>query len=525
VIFDFETVEAAVLEGADLCIVGTGAAGIALAREFFGTDHKVLLLEAGGLRFEKESQDLYRSEVVGLPHNGVHNGRARTYGGTTTLWAGQALPLSPFDFEKRGWVPHSGWPISFDEVSKFYRRAEEVMKLPGVGYDRERGPSGVGQPPPYDERVLHAELSQFSNNQDFGVSYASELRQSQNVFVVTHANVTRICLDPSGSRVDALEVRSLTGRSHKVRSRQYVICCGAIETARLLLASDDVCSAGVGNERGLVGRYFQEHLHCIPIPIVPLDRKDFARRFNAFRTGGIKRVPKIAASVDFQRKHHTLNVGAEVVYPPDENSPIEAAKLLLNIARLRERLSRAPLAVSRIARSPGDLVGAAWRYAVTRQPAQDTSGAPFLGVCGEQAPNPESRIMLSEQRDVLGMRRSAVDWRLTDLEKHSICAFSNAVAVEFERLGLGSIEFSESNWPQDPQQFDQVLHDSNHHIGTARMSASPDEGVTNSDCRVHGIRNLFVASSAVFPTGGYSNPTLTIIAMAIRLAEHLKREA
>jgi choline dehydrogenase-like flavoprotein len=522
-IVDFETVETAALEGADICIVGTGAAGVALAREFFGTSTKVLLLEAGGLRFEQESQDLYRSEIVGLPHNGVHEGRARTYGGTTTLWAGQALPLSASDFDTRDWVPKSGWPISYDEVSKFYRRAEEVMKLPDAGYERAAWPATAGQPPAYDESVCRAQLSQFSNDQDFGVSYANELRQSENVCVVTHANVTNIGLNAAGTAVDSLEIRSLGGRRHRVKCRNYVICCGAIETARLLLASNDVRPAGVGNDRNLVGRYFQEHLHCVPVPIRPADHRDFARRFNAFRFNGIKRVPKIAASSEFQRKHRILNVGAEVVYPPDKESPIEAAKDLLNVVRGRGSLSRAPIAARRVMRRPGVLFGALWRYGVLRQPAQDTSGTPYLGVCGEQSPNPESRIRLGAERDPLGMPRTVVDWRLTDLEKHSVCMFTEAVAREFERLRMGSIEFSESSWPDDPKRFGEVLHDSNHHIGTARMSSSSEQGVVDTDCRVHGVSNLYIGGSSVFPTGGYSNPTLTIIALALRLANHLER--
>jgi choline dehydrogenase-like flavoprotein len=522
-IVDFETVEAAALDGADICIVGTGAAGIALAREFFGTGTKVLVLEAGGMRFEQTTQDLYRSEIVGLPHNGVHEGRARTYGGTTTLWAGQALPLTPSDFDARDWVPKSGWPIPYDEVSKFYRRAEEVMKLPDAGYGRASWPAMAGQPPAYDESVCRAELSQFSNNQDFGVSYAKELQQSQNVCVVTHANVTNIGLNATGTAVDSLEIRSLGGRQQKVKGRHYVICCGAIETARLLLASNDVRPAGVGNDRDLVGRYFQEHLHCVPVPIRPTDRKNFAHRFNAFRLNGIKRVPKIAASPAFQHKHRILNVGAEVVYPPDEESPIEAAKDLLNVVRGRGGADRASAAARRIMRRPGVLLGALWRYGILRQPAQDTSGNPYLGVCGEQSPNPESRIRLGAEEDALGMPRTVVDWRLTDLEKHSVCTFTKALAREFERLHIGSIEFSESSWPDDPERFGEVLHDSNHHIGTARMSAGPDQGVVDTDCRIHGLANIYVAGSAVFPTGGYSNPTLTIIALALRLADHLKK--
>src|SRR5271155_5063554 len=120
---------------ADFCIVGAGAAGIAIAREFFGSRYKVLLLEWGGPGIEAETQKLYDSEVVGLPHSGIHAGRARVFGGTTTLWGGQALRFDDFDLRKRDWVPYSGWPISREELEPFYDRADRVLNLgPRVSY-------------------------------------------------------------------------------------------------------------------------------------------------------------------------------------------------------------------------------------------------------------------------------------------------------------------------------------------------------------------------------------------------------
>jgi choline dehydrogenase-like flavoprotein len=521
-IHDLNTVDENILCGSDLCIIGSGAAGIALAREFFHSKYTIVVLEAGGLSHEIESQDPYRSKVVGLPHAGVHSGRVRVFGGTTTLWAGQALPLSPVDFEVRDWVPHSGWPVSLKELGDCYRKAEEVMKLRPSSYDRDAWLDCRRAPPGFDSEICNVGLSQFSNDWNFAVSYKKELQASQNVHVVTHANVVNIAANKSASSVDSLALKSLDGRTCQATSRYYIICCGGIETARLLLASNNVEPKGLGNRNDLVGRYFQDHLHCTPIPVTPKNKRRFAAIFNAFRYQNVKHAAKIAASPSLQRKYQILNVGAEIVYPPSNDSPIEAAKHLLRIAGRKEQRSEIPGVVGILAKNPHKLAAAALRYYLFKQPALDSTGQPHLGICGEQSPYSESRIYLGEDRDILGMRRAVVDWRLTDLERYSINIFVRQLASEFNRLDLGRIELADYQWPDDPSQFGRVLHDSSHHMGTTRMSQSPETGVVNSRCKVHDVDNLFIGSSSVFPTGGYSNPTLTTIALTIRLADHLK---
>jgi choline dehydrogenase-like flavoprotein len=522
-IHDLNTVDEKLLHRADLCVIGSGAAGIALAREFLHTKYSIVVLEAGGLSYETKSQDPYRSKVVGLPHTGVHSGRVRIFGGTTTLWAGQALPLSALDFEARNWVPYSGWPLTLDELADYYRRAEEVMKLPPSSYDGGAWLDSRRSPPGFDSEICNVGLSQFSNDWNFAVSYRAELQTSQNVHVVTHANVVNIVTSKSASTVDSLALKSLDGRNCQASSRYYIICCGGIETARLLLASNTVEPKGLGNRYDLVGRYFHEHLHCTPIPVTPKNKRRFTAIFNAFRYKNVKHAPKIAASANLQRNYRILNVGAEIVYPPPTDSPIEAAKLLLRMVRQDRQWNELPEVVGKLAKSPHKVAAAALRHYVLRQPALDSTGQPYLGICGEQSPCSESRIYLGEDRDILGMRRAVVDWRLTDLERHSIEIFARQLASEFSRLDLGRIELADFQWPEDPSQFGGMLHDSNHHMGTTRMSESPKTGVVDSHCKVHDLDNLFIGSSSVFPTGGYSNPTLTTIALTIRLADHLKK--
>jgi len=246
---------------ADVCIVGGGAAGITLAREFVGTRFSVLVLEAGGIEAEAETQQIYSSDVIGLPHAGIHDGRARIFGRTTTLWGGQALRFDRFDLEKRGWVPHSGWPISLEELEPHYDRAERVLQLGAhVPYEALCAEFRVA-PPKFDPARLYMECSRWSPKPNFGKTYRRELQRAPNIRVLLHANVTSILTNGSTSAVEKIEFQTLNGKSGMAKARIYAVCCGGIETARLLLASDRVEPHGLGNKHDLVGRFFQEHIH------------------------------------------------------------------------------------------------------------------------------------------------------------------------------------------------------------------------------------------------------------------------
>ena len=258
-IADLDAMSAADPLAADVCIVGAGAAGITIAREFVGTPHSVILLEGGGEQQEKESQDPYASEVVGLPHAGVHDGRARVFGGTTTLWAGQVLPLFDVDFRHRPWVPESGWPIGPADLAPYYSRAEDVLQVPHRTYGPDTWPERAARPPAYDAGRFVGIYSQFCREPSFARKYGGLLRSASNVTVLTHANVTSLVTSADGRVVVEAHARSIGGASTVVRARHYIVCAGGIDSARLLLASDSVRPAGIGNDHDVVGRYFQDH--------------------------------------------------------------------------------------------------------------------------------------------------------------------------------------------------------------------------------------------------------------------------
>ena len=375
-----------------ICIIGSGAAGISLALEFINSGTDVTMLESGGKLYEPQTQSLYDSNIVGLPHNSIHAGRGRILGGTTTLWAGQALPLNEIDFERRDWVDRSGWGFTRQDLAPYYRRAEVVMNLPASSYDGDQWCKSHLPAPEFDHQSLEAVISQFSPTPNFGQRYYQELLAATNINVLLHANAINIHTKPDSNAVEWVDVKSLGGKTAQIKAKYYVICCGAIETARLLLASNRIEANGLGNQYDLVGRYFQEHLQYPVGPITPQQRRVFNRTFTAHKYRGIKYHPQFAFAAHAQEQFQVLNAVGGIYYPPSADSAIEAVKVVLKALKQKHLRRQLPKALFNILRHPNQLIAAAYRYLILRQPAQDTSGMPHLGIATEQQPNPDSQI-------------------------------------------------------------------------------------------------------------------------------------
>jgi choline dehydrogenase-like flavoprotein len=506
---------------ADLCIIGSGAAGISLAREFIGTAVRVVILEAGGSGFESRSQEPYQSEVVGLHHGGIHIGRARVLGGTTTLWAGQALPLFDVDFKRREWIADSGWPIAREDLLPFYPRAQKVMQVPAVSYEQSTWPNEKSRPPVYDTGEVVTYFSQFTHLPDFGRKYREELASAGNITLLTHANAIALKATENADAVTEVQVRSFEGKQCAVRAKIFVVACGGIESARLLLASDSVERCGIGNRHDVVGRYFQDH-PGVAIPVRPINRRLFANWYHSFRVGKIRHAIKLAASEKLQETRRILHVGSEVFYPAEEQDPLAAAKLLLSAVRKPHLLPQVPGALLAVGKRPGRVFMAAYRRYLLKQAASVNGGQPHVGFGVEQMPNRESRVMLGDQRDSLGMRRSQLHWRVTSEEGRSIGVFAEALLKQWRRLNVAEFDLNDLRLEGRERGENGGYIDASHHMGTTRMGSDPRSSVVDGSCRVHGYENLYVASSSVFPTGGFSNPTLTLLALCMRMGDELK---
>lgn len=520
-ILDLDLLDSDAVLEADLCLVGSGAAGTALALECIGSPFDVLVLEGGGLEREPRSEALLETVNVGLSHAGSIEGRARVLGGTTTRWAGQALPLEPIDFEKRLWVPHSGWPIARATLDAFYPRAEKVLHLNGARYDERVWQRFGLDVPALSQTDLDYRFSQFSLHPDFNRTYRKTLEEARNVRVMLHANVTSISLNEHGSVAGHVEVQSLRGRRVQARASVFVLCAGGIDTPRLLLNSTSVMPRGVGNDRDLVGRFFQEHPNAFVGTVHADTPRVLQERFRLLYGDQRRYFPKVVLTREAQRRERTLGSVANLTFETDPKSGLNAAESLYRALR-RRKLPDEPLRVlGRIALGLPQVLFWGARFAVHRKAPAPLPQAIRLHVHLEQAPNPDSRITLSNVPDATGMPKARIDWRLSDLDYHTLRVMTRAVQKGFGKTHLGEVH--PEPWIDDEVAIRCVpISESYHHMGTTRMAAHAAEGVVDEACRVFGISNLYVCSSAVFPTSGYSNPTLTIIALAMRLADHLK---
>ncbi len=528
---DFRTYDATSPMEYDLCIVGAGAAGIIIARCFADTRFRVALVESGGLRLERGTQALYKGEIVGLAYFNLAMTRLRCFGGSTGHWAGMCTPLLGIDFEHRPWVPHSGWPITREHLDSYYAAAHKILELGDYNYDPLAiQPEGAAYLP-FSPKHLRVRLWRVAPILRFAEEFGPELDQAQNISVILYANATEILANETATHVHAVKLATLDGKTALLNAKTLVLACGGLEIPRLLLNSNRVQTTGLGNQHDLVGRFFMEHPHFASAIGVPSDGTAWLRAYQSFTRNGIEFNPAIGPSEEVQRKEGILNatVGLMPTREPHLSEGYLALKRLLRFAVTRTR---------RFGKQKGVGASTALRLAELRHIARHVVAhrrEVMSGVYGrlfgprrilffskaEQAPNPESRVFLSEERDSLGLRRIKLDWRLTELDKRTIKRTTELIGQEMERLGLGHVNMNE--WlTADNARWPPTLEGGHHHMGTTRMASDPERGVVDRHCRVHRIDNLYIAGCSVFPTGGYANPMLTIIAMALRLAEHLK---
>jgi choline dehydrogenase-like flavoprotein/nucleoside-diphosphate-sugar epimerase len=512
---------------ADLCIVGAGPAGLSIAREFFGTNVDVLILETGTRSLSAEAEGLSEIENIGaarqLEQTLVRN---RSIGGSANTWQGKCTTFSEIDFEPRSWVPHSGWPIAREALNEPLDRAAEVLALGPNVYDAEFW-NLFGAPPPepqLDSRVLAPWFWQFSKNRSFpfepmrmGDSFMA--RKTPNVRVACNANVVHLDTDAEQRVLLSLQVRSSQGKHFVVRAKATVLACGGIENARLLLASNRVAASGVGNRYDLVGRYLMDHLR-VPVATFGSDvGADFDRRFDFYNlstpAGRRAYFPGFVLSSELQRREQLLNCAAWI---DQERSPDDPWNLMRRLARGKSS-NLAADAVKLGTESSLVVEGLRRKFVDGRGLLHKFSRRVLLAMV-EQVPNPDSRVTLGKKRDAFGLPVPQVDWRVAEVELATMARMGQLAAEEFGRVGLPVPELAE--WARSGRFEEAPVIDIAHPTGTTRMSNDPRTGVVDVNCQVHGLAGLHIAGSSVFPTAGHANPTLMIVAMAIRLADHLK---
>ena len=513
---------------AEVCVVGAGAAGVAMARALNKSGREVCLLEAGGMDFESDTQALFEGRNTGMEYYELDHSRLRFFGGTTNIWGGRCVPLDRMDFERRDWIPHSGWPISWEDLDPWYRMAHDSLELGEFDYSAgmwdKLGLKGID----FDAEEIATTFWRFDEMKErFNRSQCDDLVAAQKVHIVLHANLTHMQADKDAGHIQSFAARSLQGHRLMVRAKHYVLACGAIENARLLLNSDDVHSRGLGNAHDQVGRYFMEHPHGRIAHVESDDPTAFWAMYRKkYPRGGTPVAPALVTSEALQRRAGILNGATtfKAQRPPDKGLPANR-KMYMNLKHSLNP-SRSGRQIWHVYRGVRSWLQRNIPMHVIRLGAKAAHMQLYMIGRAEQAPNPLSRVVLSDRQDALGCRRADLDWQLSDIDKRSARELALALGREFKRLGLGKVTPSawlddgSRAWPVDATVGNHPIG-GYHHMGTTRMSANPVNGVVDANCTVHGVSNLHLAGSSVFTTGGWANPTLTILALTRRLAQHV----
>ncbi|MBW4459960.1 MAG: GMC family oxidoreductase [Nodosilinea sp. WJT8-NPBG4] len=493
---------------ADVCVVGTGPAGITLALGLKNSGLDVILVESGGLELDEKIQSLSAGKVIGVPYGPIQSTRVRAFGGTAREWESiienrayaHMRPLDEADFIKREWVPYSGWPFGSNELHAYYSMANEICGIGPSRYSVEdeevnEGNSLLSQ---LDSTCLQPAVFHFGANTQFLTAHKSALEEVNNTNLYYYASVTNIETNESNSRVVGVTIRAPSGASWLVRAKTFVLACGGIENARLLLASKS--GHGIGNENNLVGRFFMEHPHGPTGFLIP------AEPYNAKRLSLYSLHKNLKGA--WSRWHLALS---------DQQ--------LRNEQLLRYNVALWPTEPEWM---PDDLAGLARRQL---ERYKDSAQAPqfyAISFMSEQAPNPASRVTLSDQIGEDGVNLPCLNWQLSEIDFRTLIRGQQIIQEELQLAGVGVVYtkqysdayggFLKPRWGG----YEARIEGAHHHMGTTRMHDDPKQGVVDANCRVHGMENLFIAGCSVFPTGGYANPTLTIVALAARLADHIK---
>lgn len=537
----------------DIVIVGSGAAGITLALELARAGLDIVIVEAGGDRFDAASQDFYRAESVAPESHGpVDMFRRRVLGGSTSVWGGRCIPFDPIDFEDRPWIAHAHWPFPYEEAARHFPKAMAYAQAGQAAFTAAE--ALPGEPAPMvggvtSPDVVLDRIERFSHPTDFGKWYRKEIEASPHIRLLLHAPAEEVLTEDGGARAAGVRVR-LPGGPLDIRAPRVVLAAGGIETPRLLLLSARDRPMGLGNEQDLVGRFYQCHLEGEIGRIAftkPVDRVriDYQKTWD-----GIYGRRYIWLSPEAQRRHRlaglVLRPSHANIVDPDHRNPVLSAmyvaKSWIVPEYARKLTSLEDLARKARGGSALGFHGAHLRNLVLGSPRllaftadwtrrrilakrklpsvvlADPRAVYPVDVNAEQEPNRDSRILLGEERDATGQRRVHIDWRTTDADHHRLLAGLRVIEHAFADSGTVSLDFSHGDVAAEAARRIPV---GGHHIGTARMGDTPAEGVCDGNGELFGARGVYIAGAAAFPTSGFANPTLMILALTLRLSEHL----
>jgi len=525
----------------DVCVVGTGPVGQALALEFDRLERDVLVLESGDSDVNPANEELSRAKIIDPErHAAMELAVVRALGGTSWTWGGRCVAFDDVDWLDRAFVADAHWPMKHEEIRPFYKRAAEILLC---GNDEFLIPY---KRPLKDGLTLDA-VERWSRDARVILEHRARLLASERIHLSVKSTVTGMTLSADGSRVESLSVITPDG-VRSVRARQFVLACGGVETTRLLLHVQRGLPQLFGGVDGPLGRYYMGHISGKIASIVfddPATIYDLDFKLDA--SGAYVR-RRFMLTAEAQVEHQVLNtafwpdnppfydpahgsgvlsaVFLALAFPPTGRFLLPEAIRLIHTGprpyRLAAHLRNALLGAVRGAK---DIFGILLHRFVMKPKkpgflVQNRGGKYALHFHAEQIPYPDSRITLGDEVDSTGLPRAVINLRFTPQDVQSVIDSHTALDHALQSNGIGRLEYWYTG-DKLPERVYEQASDGFHQVGTTRMGNDPAHSVVDSNLKVHGLENLFIASSSVFPTTGQANSTLLAVAFAVRLAAHL----
>lgn len=506
---------------AEICVAGGGMAGLVLASQL-GETRRVVVLESGPATGDP-LDELNEVEDIGARYRTARTGRVRVLGGSSTVWGGRLLPITPADMAARPHLDAAAWPIAWEELDRHTAAVESVMGVASGPFD-----GGLSEPLPtmvglVERRPKWGALDRINLARQVGPAF----RRDGGPLIITNATVVGFELDRETGRVAAIEARSLVGGRVRVRARRFILAAGAIESTRLLLLLDGTCEGRVSAGTSALGRYFQDHVALSAGEVKAADLAATTMTWGYRFTDGTRRSVHLEIAPDTQVARGSANAFVQVPIELPAKSPLADVKTLVRSLQ-SGRLGQSWRAGARVAANLPFLARLGyWRMARHRLLLPPTARL-LLSLVVEQAPVAINRVSLSDQRDRFGLRKARIDWRVSSNDARTARTTAELVRSGWAASSLATscpIDWREGVFDSSLEELAGRMGSVFHPSGSARMGLDASSSVVDQDLRCHAVPNLYVASSATFPSAGAANPSMTLLQLVFRLAEHLKRSA
>jgi choline dehydrogenase-like flavoprotein len=512
----------------DICIVGAGVAGIVVARELLGSNKSIIMMESGHELYNESIQNLYKSNRKPKIFPDTSVSRLRMLGGSSNHWGNSTERLDPIDFEKRGWVPNSGWPFSYSTLEPFYNTAEKYC---GVGdYDDQYSLDYWLEKAPFKDYFPDSELMKSAIIKSslipvrFFKQYGPDLLEDENVQIISGANITEVDYSPESENISGISFNTIKSIKHTIKAKLFIMCLGGIENARMLLNFNQDYDDRIGNLHGNVGRYLMEHPTIRGAHFYPLNGR-LPSMYESIYKDEIMLKARLKLKEETQYKYETNNLRMMLVARTEEalSHGVSSAHILSNHFENADIADNFGTHLVNVLSDIDVLANIFAKQTFDFELNEDVfkfSGYQLVSMI-EQTPDRSNRITLSDKEDILGIKKINIDWTISDEDKNLAWRSLDLIAKDPSINRKGRFRVLKE---RESRLWSSQLGFGSHHIGTTRISSSYKTGVVDPKCRVYGTNNLYIGGSSVFPTGGHVPPTLTIVAMSIKLADDIKRD-